>query len=155
MESDAVIIDSFRYSLGRRWGDGGYVLYCMLNPSTADADVDDPTIRRCKGFAVAAGHNAIRVVNLYAFRTKSPATLKAMGYPPGPLNDEYIEREASDASKIVAAWGANAPITRAEAVFRILKSSNRDVFCLGRCGSGQPRHPLMVPSAQGFEPYST
>jgi len=153
VESDAVIIDSFRYSLGRRWGEGGYVLFCMLNPSTADSSIDDPTIRRCIGFTKAAGYNALRVVNLFAFRTKSPSVLKAFGYPMGPLNDEYIKKEAAGATKVVAAWGANAPLGRAAAVYEILYSSSEDVFCLGRCGSGQPRHPLMVASAQGLEYY--
>lgn len=68
---------SYRYTLERAWSrDPRYLMYVMLNPSTADADNDDPTIRRCIGFAKLLGYDGILVGNLYAYRTPHPKVLK-------------------------------------------------------------------------------
>lgn len=67
----------YRYSLRRRWADGGPpACWIMLNPSTADAEKDAPTIRRCIGFSKAWGHNALVVVNLFALRSTDPTALR-------------------------------------------------------------------------------
>ncbi len=83
---EAVISDCgrYRYRLTRRWGDGPLLSFIMLNPSTADAEVDDPTIRRCMGFARRDGYGGIVVGNLYAFRTTKPKALFAADNPLGP-----------------------------------------------------------------------
>lgn len=67
----------YRYRLGRTWcpSERG-VVWVMLNPSTADAHFDDPTIRRCVGFARSWGMGWITVVNLYAFRATYPQELE-------------------------------------------------------------------------------
>lgn len=98
----------FRYRLGRQWGEGGVLLFVMLNPSTADADVDDATIRRCVKFAQAHGFGALEVVNLYAFRATDPKDLRRAGYLAGPENDAHIAAAASECAAICVAWGANA-----------------------------------------------
>ena len=61
----------YRYALWRRWGEGSQVVFVMLNPATADAAKDDPTIRRCIGFARAWEFGSLAVGNLFAFRTAS------------------------------------------------------------------------------------
>lgn len=104
----------YRYSLYRRW-DRTLPMACfvMLNPSIADADVDDPTIRKCMGFATRWGAGGIRVVNLYPWRATKPRDLPAGPETGGereplaiePRNDGAIRSAAFNAGWIVAAWG--------------------------------------------------
>src|SRR5437870_4841901 len=100
----------FRYRLTRQWGEGAALPFVMLNPSTADAEQDDPTIRKCVGFAKRMGYDGIEVVNLYAYRATKPADLKKAGYPRGPENDRHIEAALveSHANSVICAWGVNA-----------------------------------------------
>lgn len=158
----------YRYRLWRRWGDGPTVLFVMLNPSTADALQDDPTIRRCIGFAQRWGAGRLEVVNLYAWRATNPRELdgvwcEANGwasptgeYGPwhytstaGPFmanrNDVIIEEAAREADRIVAAWGAwSGPDDYAVArVLEDLLPQGR-VEALALTKHGQPRHPLYV-----------
>jgi hypothetical protein len=139
----------YRYALSRSWDDDLPVaLFVMLNPSTADADVDDPTIRRCVSFARSWGCGAITVANLYAYRATDPAELAVADDPVGPDNDYWIATLAADAELIVAAWGATAhpSPTRANSVRDLLRRACA-VHCLGRTQHGHPRHPLYVPAA--------
>ncbi len=86
-------------------------LFLMLNPSTATATLDDPTIRRCMGFARAWGFTDLQVCNLFAFRATDPAELTAVTIDPiGPLNNQAIVGLASDADRIVCAWGTKGAI---------------------------------------------
>jgi hypothetical protein len=78
----------------------------MLNPSTADASVDDPTIRRCTGFSEAWGFDSLTVVNLFAFRSPHPEDLAKVDDPVGPVNDLAIREAVFGASRVVVAWGA-------------------------------------------------
>lgn len=151
VEKAAYIVGNFRYTLLRRWADGPSVLWIMLNPSTADADKDDPTIRRCIGLTKGwdFGYGAIEVVNLFAFRTSDPKELKAYDYPIGEANDLHIETLSKSAGLVMAAWGAHAPHNRAKLVLNCLLR-NVTVNCLGYCKCGCPRHPLMVPNGNLF-----
>jgi hypothetical protein len=123
--------------------------FLMLNPSTADADQDDPTIRRCKGFAKRDGFDGITVVNLFARRAAKPVRLKDPGDPVGPQNDPAILGACRAAEAVVAAWGAH-PLARhrgREVVQAIKWGRHDDVWCLGTTKDGSPRHPLLVPAA--------
>lgn len=98
----------YRYELTRRWDNStSTVTYVMLNPSTADASVDDPTIRRCIGFAQSHGFGGLRVLNLYAFRATQPKDMFRAIDPVGPENDTYLGN-LDTGSTVVAAWGAHA-----------------------------------------------
>jgi hypothetical protein len=66
----------FRYALWRRWGSGPYAMFIGLNPSTADEQNDDPTIRRCIGFAQSWGYDALCMANLFAYRATKPTDMK-------------------------------------------------------------------------------
>lgn len=145
----------FRYRLGRRWADGGRtLLFVMLNPSTADADVDDPTIRRCIGFAQAEDFSALEVVNLFAYRTPSPQALKVAGYPVGPDNGHHIIAAARECSTACLAWGANAAGLKQRSVVRtILASVHRQPWCLSVTKGGEPAHPLMLRASCRLQPY--
>lgn len=144
----------YRYALSRIWdADKPSTLFIMLNPSTADAEEDDPTIRRCMGFARAWGCGAVEVVNLFAYRATDPTVLlnAARQYPAfarGPENDDYIQlyalRHSNPGDIIVAAWGAWGDRKelqfRTKEVMRLLPLD--DLMCLDTTQSGQPKHPL-------------
>lgn len=144
----------FRYRLGRRWAEGATLLFVMLNPSTANAAIDDPTIRRCIGFAQAEDFGAIEVVNLFAYRTPDPKALKAAGFPVGPDNDAAIMAAVLNANTICLAWGAHgAGLGRTGEVLALLKQAHRAPWCLERTRSGQPAHPLMLLSSCRLQPF--
>lgn len=143
----------YRYRLSRIWNETAYTLpFVMLNPSTADASLDDPTIRRCIGFARREGYGGIEVANLYAFRATSPDDLWKAADPYGPENDQHLSDVARAATgygvPIVCAWGIhggrnNRPIVLMQQVGALLK-------CLGRTKDGYPRHPLYVKGDQAL-----
>lgn len=117
----------------------------MLNPSTADAERNDPTIRRCIGFARDWGYDGIEVVNLFAFRATRPADLKRASAPIGDRNDAYIRRAVQRCEQTVLAWGAAGVLLgRGRLVLHRLEE-RPGVCCLGWTAGGQPRHPLYAP----------
>jgi hypothetical protein len=137
---------TYRYDLVRRWNYGGtgLVRWIMLNPSTADAEVDDATIRRCCGFARAWGYDGILVHNLYALRATDPAELRRHPDPIGPENDAYLASTVFGPT--VCAWGVHAAPDRASGVLAMLRARGITPACLGRTKHGQPRHPLYLPA---------
>lgn len=118
-------------------------LFIMLNPSTADASLDDPTIRRCRGFAETWDCNGIVVANLYALRATNPADLWKHADPVGPDNDMHLAALIREHETIVCAWGANA---KPERIAQVQKMFHRmsSPMCLGTTKFGAPRHPLYV-----------
>lgn len=135
----------YRYILWRRWSEGGKVLFIGLNPSTANEQSDDPTVRRCVGFANDWGYAGIYLVNLFALVTSDPKLLATHHEPIGRGNDLVIKvlRRRADIGLVIAAWGNEAlkyP-QRWQKVVELL----RPVCCMGLTGSGQPRHPLYLP----------
>jgi len=151
IESGAVIEGRYRYSLWRFWDKAlSPLVWVMLNPSTADETQNDPTIRRCIGFARELGHGGIVVVNLFALRSTSPAALAAdigAGQDPiGPKNNEHIASQVRAASRVICAWGPNGMLKdRDKAVFRLLQECSEKVECLGLTKTTAcPRHPLYV-----------
>jgi hypothetical protein len=133
----------YRYELTRRWGRGPYVCFIMLNPSTADAQLDDPTIKRCMGFARKWRMGGLVVVNLFALRATDPKELLAVDNPVGPDNDDAIHDACVRARAIVCAWGGAAFIEpRAGFVVEMLRG--RTLYCVGKTKAGAPRHPLYV-----------
>lgn len=149
---------TYRYTLGRRWDDGPTVVFVMLNPSTADASQDDPTIRRCIGFAKAFGYGALHVVNLYAFRATKPADLWKAADPIGPENDETLRSTFltahGEGSLVIAAWGANAAPLRARFAHVIARAAGVTLTALGVTKDGAPRHPLYLPASAEPMPWT-
>ena len=150
----------YRYRLWRTWNPNlPTMVWIMLNPSTADAEVDDPTIRRCIGFAKREGCGGIEVVNLYALRATKPAHLLHHPDPEGPLNWMHWKSVVNDprTSAVVVAWGAGAeagglPGSKANHMGILADGSNKAV-CLGATKSGHPRHPLYVKADAPFVPF--
>jgi hypothetical protein len=142
----------YRYTLTRpplqNFASAGTALFVMLNPSTADASVDDPTIRRCRGFARDWDCNGLVVANLYALRSTDPKALLSHPDPVGPDNDYWLRSLAREFETVVCAWGANAKTERVAAVWKIFQGHGdprlRNVWCLGTTKSGAPKHPLYV-----------
>ena len=127
----------------------------MLNPSSADAEKDDPTVRRCIDFAQQWGFSTLTVVNLFAFRSANPDALRSVSDPIGPENDAAICCAAVSAYGILCAWGAwgcsAAPTRtlvgmRAAVVLRLLRevSGGKILRCLSVTKGGRPKHPLYV-----------
>lgn len=151
VESDAKISDcgNYRYWLTRIWDRSKPLLiWVMLNPSIADADADDPTVRRCIAFAKAWGYGGIIIVNLYALRSTDPKALWKHPDPIGPDNDLELDTAAYRGAMVMLAWGANAPKERATEVARILwnacLAAEIRIAVLGWTKAGAPRHPLYV-----------
>jgi hypothetical protein len=137
---------TFRYDLWRVWSDGPSVAFIGLNPSTADETQDDPTIRRCIGFAKSWGFGRMHMLNLYAYRSTDPIRLlPELEGKIGPANDETIFNVANGCRFVVPAWGA-FPFARArgEQVVRRLIAHGAQVRVLGRNKDGSPKHPLYI-----------
>ena len=137
------ITGKYRYSLWREWQPGGKrVAFILLNPNRADAVRDDPTIRRCIGFARSWGCGSVEVVNLFAFRTGEPLRLRKITEPVGSANDRYLLRASRRAWKVVAGWGNHGGLRdRDRQVLRLL-GDRTGLYCLGITRTRQPRHPL-------------
>lgn len=142
----------YRYVLHREWAPRtARMLFIMLNPSTADALVDDPTIRRCMGFARREKYGGIDVVNLYAWRATDPRELAEAFDPQGPDNDRYLDdrirEQAQSDALIICAWGAHPIATEVgDALITRYKLEGVDFHCLGKTKDGHPKHPLYVPA---------
>lgn len=134
---------TYRYWLERRWEEcKDYLNFVMLNPSTADHERDDHTIRKCIGFAKRWGYGGIHVTNLFALRSTCPANLRACADPVGPENDTYLKAGAASAPMTIVAWGGHGSLgDRAAKVLPMLGK----VHALAVNGDGSPKHPLYVP----------
>lgn len=142
---------TYRYHLWRRWDtDLPTMIFVMLNPSKADAVDDDPTIRRCIGFAKRERCGGISVRNVFALRSTDPKALLTHPDPVGPDNYEHLihARGCSLLTVMVAAWGKRVGGKRlrdgycnAAAACCINKA-----YCLGTTKDGDPRHPLYLPA---------
>ena len=152
--------ERYRYDLLRSWGEGPIALWVMLNPSTADATQDDPTIRRCRAFSRREGAGGLVVVNLFAFRATRPTKLLAQRDPVGPDNEARIEHWLGnpDVGLVIAAWGqwrdAQPLKPRCPDVARLAADADVAMHCLGRTKEhGSPRHPLYVRANKALEVY--
>ena len=141
----------YRTFLERRWdgqpfGSPGIVAWIMMNPSTADEQVDDPTVRRCRDFTRRWGHGAMVVLNIFALRATKPAMLLEDADPVGPGNDAAIRHWAGQASRVIAAWGLPPKPLRARgrAVAAMLAAEGVTVEALKVTQSGEPGHPLYI-----------
>ena len=141
----------YRYRLGRRWGDGAAACFVLLNQSTADETLNDPTVRRCIGFAQALGYGALEVVNLYAYVATDPTELRRAGYPVGRYNDRHIEVAVRECERVVLAWGVHAArLERRREVLELLQRMGIEPHCLRLTASGQSEHPLRLPQGCGL-----
>lgn len=161
VETNAVLSKDrkYRYWLMRRWSaDKSSATFIMLNPSMADELVDDPTIRRCIGFAKYLGFDSIEVVNLFAYRATKPEELRKVECPVADpqwpeCNDSIITHAARRAAMTICAWGntkyANY-LDRQKIVLRNLRSAGVTPFALRVNDDGTPSHPLYLKYGDPF-----
>jgi hypothetical protein len=129
----------YRYTLQRSWSGAplGVVNWVMLNPSTADAQADDPTIRRVVNFARAWDFGGLVVTNLFALRSTDPKRLRRARDPIGPENDRHLVEAAT--------WGAHGSyLGRDRAVLRLLRANGIEPHALQLTNGGYPAHPLYL-----------
>jgi hypothetical protein len=157
-DADVSPCGRYRYALRRVWRqwpgwESALDLWVLLNPSTADGSVDDPTVRKCRGFSARDGAAGFMLVNPYAWRATSPGDLwraEAAGIDiVGPYNDEVIAEAARTARRVIVGWGSNAAGhggSRWARVFDLLRAArpDRQVWAYGVTKDGHPRHPLMT-----------
>lgn len=144
----------YRYSLERKWivprMSKRLCAFIMLNPSTADAEVDDPTTRRCMTFARQTGHDRYAAVNLFAYRAARPADMIAAKEPVGIQNDYWIRHfvgKAKAQGTVVCAWGTHGiHMERDKVVLSLLIRMGVKPLCLRVTKDGYPEHPLYIPA---------
>lgn len=144
--ADVSSCERYRYSLTRRWSDGPQVAFVGLNPSTADASLDDPTIRRCVRFAQDWDFGALVMVNLYAWRATQPNELRGAQHPEGVRNNAALRRAFTRSQQVILAWGVHgARDGRAGAFLDLWTPTFGEKFYhLGLTKAGHPKHPLYL-----------
>lgn len=164
-DMDAVISEcgKYRYALTRRVGLGERAAaFIMLNPSTADATLDDPTIRRCMGFARQMGCGKLLVLNLFAVRATDPADMRAADDPVGADNKAWFDRYFKDWGRIYSSWSGpvicgwgvhGSYMEQDETILGWLESYSLSPMTLGTTKEGFPKHPLYVPYSADLGPY--
>jgi hypothetical protein len=149
----------YRYSLTREGlGGQGTTVFVGLNPSTATAEADDATVRKCMAFCRRWGSARYVMINLFAWRSTDPRGLLAASDPVGPDNDVAIRDAVAGATRVVAAWGSHAFLksllpARARAVVELLQASGIEPLCLGTAQDGMPRHPLYLAGDTPLQPW--
>jgi hypothetical protein len=120
--------------------------FVMLNPSTADERVLDPTCDRARAYAEAWGYGALLVTNVFAWRATDPAEMRAAANPVGAGNDAAILRAARRSALVVCAWGNHAlHLGRSAEVRRLLGDAGVALHALRLNANGEPAHPLYLP----------
>lgn len=127
------------YYLGDR---KSFVQFVGLNPSTADETQDDPTIRRCIGFAQSWGFGAMCMTNLFAWRETDSSKLAKVQHPFGPANTNWLCAVAEDAGLTVAVWGAKGGLHNGD---KIAAAQIPKLHYLKLTKDGHPHHPLRLP----------
>ncbi len=147
---------NYRYHLWRSWGNrfqwgipvpiNRRCVFVGLNPSTADECKDDPTIRKCVGFAKLWGFDALDMVNLFAWRSTNPRGLLTVKDPVGQENEATLQQVCTGAGRIVLAWGSHSAKIQAMVRLRLpmLTFMCGKVGTLGRTANGSPLHPLRL-----------
>lgn len=139
----------YRYTLLHRWDELAMerqrVMWCGLNPSIADEQQLDPTLRRVRGFSTAWGFNEFVMTNLFAYRATSPRDMLLHHAPIGPENDDAIRESSTHCAMVIACWGNHGNhLARDVTVMKLLDGIGMRVFCLARNHDGSPAHPLYL-----------
>ena len=138
---------AYRYRLKQTWDPAlPHIVYCLLNPSTADEQKNDPTVERCERRARATkGCGASEIINIFAYRATNPLNMKAQTDPVGPDNDHHIIEAAKGALMVICGWGNHgAYMGRGKMVEKLLRDNGIPLHYLRLGKEGQPGHPLYI-----------
>lgn len=162
----------YRYSLTHRWDEvqplplgaehskteytgPRLVAWIGLNPSTADENTLDATLRRVKAFSSAWGYDGFVMLNLFAWRDKSPKEMMKVRDPVGHENDTHILKHVALVDRVVCAWGNfGGYLSRVEKVVRLLETTKAEIVCLDRNANGSPKHPLYIQGSAVPQPFT-
>ena len=145
---------TYRYELWRIWNDQlPKVLFIMLNPSTADANTDDPTIKRCIDFAYHWGFGGLYVGNLFAYRSTHPKDLLLTADAIGIKNDIYLKKMSQKSDIAVCAWGNAKLIRKIMSNKLVLKNINCPLYYIDLSKDGTPKHPLYLKRSLRLKKY--
>ena len=154
MQSGAIITGNYRYLLWREWSSSSPTIsFIMLNPSRADAEVNDPTITRCINFAKSWNYGRLEVVNLFAYRISKPSLLKQAAEPIGKDNDRYILKSVARSDRAILAWGNHGTWRKQDLYTLELLKDYDYLYSLGITKKGCPRHPLYLHSTIQAQKY--
>ena len=154
MEKSAILSTDrkYRYVLTRIWDETKQtVVFIGLNPSIADEETDDQTIRKCIGYSKRWGNGKLIMVNLFAFRSTGPSLLKRVEDPVGPEKDSYIQKYVSESDLVIACWGIQTKLLNRD---KNLMGMVPNLFCLQRNKNGTPHHPLYLSNDITPVPYN-
>lgn len=139
----------YRYSLERRWGplvtNPRQIMFIGLNPSVADENQDDRTIKRLVGFSKSWGYDAFVICNVFAYVTPEPMEMLKQSDPIGPLNDDRICKNIDRSEAVVACWGNHCPLDRQRTICELIESACYSVYCFRTTKKNRPEHPLYLP----------
>lgn len=150
----------FRYRLERWVQEQGLVIaYFGVNPSTADASVEDQTTRKWRGFTLRNGGRAYIAGNPFAYRAKDVRALASAPDAVGPDNDEHIDGIITDADVLVPCWGSRDKLPRTlhprlDQLADKLSASGKPVKVFGLSASGDPLHPLTLGYDRALTPWA-
>lgn len=157
LERDAVISDcgKYRYLLRRTWDHmKPRALIVMLNPSTADAEIDDATIRSCIRLCREMGYGSFEVVNIFGLRATDPAELAKADDPIGPMNERILASAIGRCDVVICAWGAHPMAARkSQFLIGLIRSYRPAAYCFGTTKAGAPKHPLYIKSGTPLEAF--
>jgi len=150
MRKSAILSEDrvYRWMLEREWDDNKpSIAYIMLNPSTADENEDDRTIKKLIKFTRVWGYGGLKVCNIYAYRATDPTELKSVTDPTGSENEKHVRELVASCDKIVFAWGNDASEPE------WLKPLVPNPYCLKINKTGKPAHPLYQPDTTILREY--
>ncbi len=157
LERDAVISECgrYRYLLRRTWDHSKpRALFIMLNPSTADAEVDDATIRSCIRLSTAWGYGSFEVINLFGLRATDPDELEGATDPIGPKNADVGDAAINRCDIVICAWGGHPMADRrARDMVAWVRGWKPAAYCVGTTKHGAPKHPLYIKTGTLLESF--
>jgi hypothetical protein len=143
----------YRFALSRAWKPNARVIgFILLNPSTADDKIDDPTVKKLIDFAKYNGFGGFLLANIFSLRSPDPKSLRAHRDPIGPSNDYWIQQVIRWSEQVICGWGNHGTYRqRGKEVKLLIPRAKRFVF--GFNNGGQPTHPLYLSPTKRFLPW--
>lgn len=138
----------YRYTLCRSWDNTlETITFVGLNPSTADSNKDDPTIRRLIQYAKDWGYGGFIIVNLFGLRATNPLAVLKTNDPDGPENKNWVHYATKNGSMVVCMWGTKGTWFDKDREFTLEflnKFKGKKLYCFGQNKDGTPKHPLYL-----------